>query len=541
MARLLTDVDWGGGVSVELLGVAPRGEEPRAIGHADLDSSRRRSTLILVIPPERGLVEGFSAGVVSLANYVRKRARTVDVRLLDLSWSETTAQSEIQQSLEGIEGQLFVGITTTTASYQSALRIGRIFKRAVPSCVLILGGHHASTQGQVILSAHEDVDVIVRGEGEIPLFELIAFYPELLAVPGITYRHGGTIRENAAPSPLGTDDLDALSPDFHGLRIRSAPGKIGHVTYVSARGCPLKCAFCAVANDPIRAKSVEAIVGDLRYLVGHLGFRSVAFEDNFFAHSPKRTLAVCEALERLQGERPFTWDCQTRVESMRRPELVEAMERAGCDGVYLGVEALTASQLRFLGKTTNPDGYLRVLEQDVLPRLLASRMNCYVMLQVALPGDTAETRHETMQSIERFGHLAFMAQKTITIFPHLHVVYPGTRHSFDGLKSGRFGPLGENVFERFTEWEEQQEPILKWLGHHFGHGVGGIPIGILCASALRETGEFKMDDKAIEDVRAHLVQMENIPGVAVFKYGQLLVKDDALRPDPLRVYNQDAA
>jgi anaerobic magnesium-protoporphyrin IX monomethyl ester cyclase len=517
--------------SRELLGGSVGTGASRSAPRAEVNSRQRRQTLILVIPPERGLVEGFSSGIVSLANYMRKRAPGVAVRLLDLGLSEATAVSEIERALADVEGKLFVGITTTTASYQSALRMGQLFKKAMPSCVLILGGHHASTQDRVILSSHKEVDIIVRGEGEISLFELIARYPDLSAVPGITYKRHGAIRSNDASRLLESDDLDTLSPDFQGLGIRSAPGKIGHVTYVSARGCPLKCAFCAVANDPIRAKSVNTIVDDLRYLVGELGFQSIAFEDNFFAHSPKRTLAVCQALEALQSELHFTWDCQTRLESLRHPELIGAMERAGCDGVYLGVEALTAVQLHYLRKTTHPEKYLQVLEDDVVPRLLASRINCYIMLQVALPGSTEETHREMIRFMERLGQSATALEKTITVFPHLHVLYPGTRLYGDAKEAGHFGPLGENVFEYFTKWEAEQRPILNWLGHHFGHGVGGIPIGIMCMKALRK-GKFKVDEKAIDQVNTHLFQMENILGIDVFKYGQLLVKDVALPSTP---------
>ena len=35
-----------------------------------------------------------------------------------------------------------------------------------------------------------------------------------------------------------------------------------------------------------------------------------------------------------------------------------------------------------------------------------------------------------------------------------------------------------DIFEDFTEWETAQTPILSWLGEHFTHGTGGLPVGL---------------------------------------------------------------
>lgn len=485
----------------------------------------RQDTLILVIPPERGLVEGFSSGVVALANYVRAQCVVATVRLLDLGLSEATAEQEIREVLQQSHGRIFVGVTTTTASYQSALKTVGIFKHFAPSSIIILGGHHASAQDEIILRAHPEIDIVIRGEGEVALLSLISEYPGLSNIPNITYREGSAIRRNANGRFLNGIELDALAPNFEGLGLRSAPGKIGHITYVSARGCPLRCSFCAVADEPIRAKSVKSIVADLRYLAGELGYKDIAFEDNFFAHSPRRTLTVCEGIAGLQHELGFKWDCQTRVESMHRPDVVHAMQKAGCDGVYLGVEALARDHLLYLGKTTKPESYLRVLEETVLPLLFASKIECYFLLQVGIPNESPETHSESLRVLTRVGRAARSANKRILVFPHLHVIYPGTMHHMMALRSCAFGPLGKDVFESFTKWEAQNEPVLNWMGHTFGHGIGGIPMGILDPEKLKQDGQFEVDARAVLNISTYLREMEAVPGIEVFNYGPLLVQN----------------
>ena len=320
-------------------------------------------SLVLVHPPQQWLLEGFSGGLIALANHVEAELPSIPVHLMDLGLADDReANQQIRRFLKTTSDRCFVGITCTTASYQTALGVASIFRSLQPDCVVVLGGHHATAQDRIVLDPHNHhaVDFVVRGEGEIALVELLRRYPHIETVPNLTYRRGLQIVRNDAAHLLDQDDLDRIAVSFRGWGLRSAPGKFDHTTYVSARGCPLKCAFCSVANERIRNKSVEAVIRDLRVLVGEMGYQSIAIEDNFFAHTPKRTMELCSAIEDLQQEYPFRWDCQTRVESCQRTDVMEAMERAGCEAVYLGVESFDPEHLLYLNKTRSPGSYLNV-------------------------------------------------------------------------------------------------------------------------------------------------------------------------------------
>lgn len=481
-----------------------------------------RRTLILVHPPQLGLLEGFSSGLVVLANFVSSVLPEVDVHLLDLGLvREDELESRICECIDGATGKLFVGVTTTTASYQSALRVAQAFRVLAPGSVIVMGGHHASAQDDVVLRHHSFVDFVIKGEGELALTELLRRYPVIDAVPGLSFRRGLEIERNLPAPLLEQNSLDQIGVTFRGWGLRSAPGKFDHTTYVSARGCPLKCSFCAVANERIRYKSIDAVIQDLRVLVQELGFESIAIEDNFFAHSSKRSIELCEAIAELQQDLPFRWDCQTRVESCQREDVMEAMERAGCEAVYIGVESFDPEHLLYLNKTRRPGDYLKMLRDKVVPWLLQSPIDCYINLQLGLPGEAEHHRENTLRLLSQLGQQAERHEKLITVFPQLHVVYPGTAHFHQALIEGRYGPDGESVFERFTDWEAHRQPILRWLGEHFAHGTGGIPEGILNADQLRK-GRFEECTDAILEVLNYLSAMAATPGIRVFQYGQYL-------------------
>lgn len=492
-----------------------------------MDTNTKR--LILIMPPQQGLLNGFAAGLISLANFVQARIPDLHANILDLSvHSFDSAEAEISRSLADNQGGIpFVGITTTTASYQSALEVARFVKRAAPQSVVVLGGHHASADPEVVLYNHKGtVDLIIVGEGERSLSELLRHYPNLESVPGLCYLGADNqFTRNDPPALLSQEELDSIPITYGDNGLIGTPGKFDHATYVSARGCPLGCAFCAVGNDRIRPKSIPAVVRDIELLLD-MGFYRIAIEDNFFAHSLDRTREICEALADVKRRRngAFSWDCQTRIESLARKDTIDLMAKAGCEAVYIGVESVHPEQLTYLSKTSSPSKYLATLTEDVVPALLKTDIECYLNLQFGLPGETEKHEHATYAMLESLGRLANARSKTITIFPQLHVVYPGTAHSQQGVSQRRFP---REVFEAFTKWEFSQTPVLYWLGEHFAHGTGGIPEGILKPEVLRD-GNFEdvgevVDTKAVFRISAVLRAIDRIKGIRTFNYGDYIV------------------
>jgi anaerobic magnesium-protoporphyrin IX monomethyl ester cyclase len=350
--------------------------------------------LLLIMPPQPGLLSGFANGLISLANYVAIKMPEINTNILDLSrHSYNEVRKELVGSYKDLRNmRLFVGITTSTASYQSALFVARMVRDLAPQAIIVLGGHHASSDPETILRNHSEiVDLVIIGEGERALCELARHYPSLQEVPGVAFLNEGIFKLTAPPSFLSSDELDSIPITYGDNGLIGIPGKFDHVTYVSARGCPLGCSFCAVGNDQIRTKSISAVIRDIELLLD-MGFSHIAIEDNFFAHSPVRTIEICKALAAIRHRRnsSFAWDCQTRVESLARDNTISLMAEGGCEAVYIGVESINPDQLIYLNKTQNTSNYLRLLVDKVIPGLLETNVNCFLNLQFGLPGETVK-------------------------------------------------------------------------------------------------------------------------------------------------------
>lgn len=101
------------------------------------------------------------------------------------------------------------------------------------------------------------------------------------------------------------------------------------------RGCPYTCTYCHVwFGNKLRMRPPGIVVSDIRALT-HAGIDSFFFLDYTFTFDRAWVLELCRRI--VDSEISASWLCQTRCERVDR-ELLRAMRRAGCTGVYYGVE-----------------------------------------------------------------------------------------------------------------------------------------------------------------------------------------------------------
>src|SRR5205823_1037640 len=148
------------------------------------------------------------------------------------------------------------------------LRIAAEVKRVRPKSLVVLGGPQASVVDVATMRAYPWIDLVVRGEAEQTLPDLVdalAADSSLAAIPGITFRRNGDGEIVRNPAASLVADLDALPfPAFHlfpDVRFcRHFPLELG-------RGCPFSCTFCST-NDffrrSFRLKSPAQMIADMR-------------------------------------------------------------------------------------------------------------------------------------------------------------------------------------------------------------------------------------------------------------------------------------
>jgi radical SAM superfamily enzyme YgiQ (UPF0313 family) len=233
------------------------------------------------------------------------------------------------------------GLSSICSSYPLSLRVAAEIKRLNPTAKIILGGPQASVVDVATLRAFPCIDVIVRGEADDTFPSLLRLWEhadDWEKLPGITFRrHGEIIRNPNAPV---VEDLDQLPlPAFDlDLRLRNRGG----VHLEIGRGCPFACTFCST-NDffrrNFRLKSPATMIRDIAYLKDEYGINYFSLVHDMYTIDRKKVMAFCEAI--LESGVKFTWGCSARTDCID-DDLLERMARAGCTGIFFGIE--TGSQ-----------------------------------------------------------------------------------------------------------------------------------------------------------------------------------------------------
>ena len=160
-------------------------------------------------PPFIPLGLGYLGAVCEKAGY--------DVNVIDCQ-AEFLEFSEFEDMLKKKSVDV-IGVTSTTLTYNSALRIARIAKKVIPNCTIVLGGCHVTFWDENALEECSSLDVIVRGEGEETFLELVQKLEKkgsLKTIKGITFRdsEGKKVRNEDRPF---IDNLDELPFPSHYL------------------------------------------------------------------------------------------------------------------------------------------------------------------------------------------------------------------------------------------------------------------------------------------------------------------------------------
>jgi radical SAM superfamily enzyme YgiQ (UPF0313 family) len=229
-----------------------------------------------------------------------------------------------------------VGLTALGCNFIAVLKIARRLKQRRPETLILLGGPHPTVLESAIMKQFSDFDVLVRGEAEetiVPLLDALDSGRELSAIPGISYRDGSRVCRSTVDA--GVMDVNQLSmAAFHFYPIQEL--KMRSMRVEAGRGCPFHCTFCSTATffgRKYRVKSAEKLVSELKSLNNSYNITEFELQHDLFTVNRRKVLEFCEEVRACS----FSWTCSARVDCVDS-ELLREMARAGCRGIYFGVE-----------------------------------------------------------------------------------------------------------------------------------------------------------------------------------------------------------
>ena len=272
-------------------------------------------------------------------------------------WEPETLASFTEDSAD------VLGFSAMSYALPLIISTARLIKQRHPDKRIVLGGIGPSGAGEQLLEYCPEIDVIVLGEGERTVVDLLAAMRrgnDIGSVSGIIYRQGEKVRRTA-PRPR-IPSLTELAPPAYG---RVDFSKYRLVDSQFGRGCPFPCAFCDIAPywDRFNTKRpIEHYVAELETLVKSHGARDVFIVDDTFVLSRPTILQFCDEIRRRNIE--FSWGCYARVDLMDEA-LMERMAAAGCQKIFYGLESGADHVLEEIDKNITSDLIIERVRQSL--------------------------------------------------------------------------------------------------------------------------------------------------------------------------------
>jgi anaerobic magnesium-protoporphyrin IX monomethyl ester cyclase len=279
-------------------------------------------------------------GLLYLSAFLK--ARGIAVEVFDTTFAR---RSELDERLSATPGGI-LGIYSNLMTRSSVLEIIRAAKTT--GWRVILGGPESANYVSEYLSA--GADVIVIGEGELALTELVAMLRHgglsgLSAVQGIAFcdARGHIVRTPERPK---IKDLDSLPfPDREAidhekyLDVWKTHHGASSINLITARGCPYRCNWCshAVYGYTHRRRSPENVADELQSIVERYDPDQVWYADDVFTISHHWLERYVSELARRGLHKPF--ETITRADRLQTRESVEMLKKLGCYRIWIGSES----------------------------------------------------------------------------------------------------------------------------------------------------------------------------------------------------------
>jgi anaerobic magnesium-protoporphyrin IX monomethyl ester cyclase len=405
---------------------------------------------------------GYLAGALLAAGYE-------DVTLFDAEVEDEMLASHLSR-----ERYEVVGVSSPTPLIYEAWESAELAK--AQGAITILGGPHLTLMPDESMH-HDEVDLVVRGEAEETMVEIIEALEETGlrgsgpsklclpdepwgTIPGLSYRNlAGKVVHN--PDRALRKDIEGIPwPAYHLFKIERytnlqplTDGLDPHArayTLVTSRGCPYQCIYCSkpITGNTWRARSPEDVVAEWRHLVHDMGATEIGITDDVWNLKLERAKEICRLLI-AEGLNHVPW---VTVHGMRADhtdaELFQLMKEAGCKRAGFGVESGNQAVLDSIKKRQSLDDVRRAFKQAKAAGL--QTMGFFIF---GLPADTEASMDDTIRfALELDPDLAnFM----------IAAPYPGTELWEIARRDGRLFSMDWHDYAIHDEKARYELPTLS--------------------------------------------------------------------------------
>jgi len=349
-----------------------------------------------------------------------------DAEIIDCSHYDSGYEEVVNKFKEGRKP--IIGITTYTRERFHAYDLIRKIRLEIPDSCIVVGGRHFSCLAEETLENLPEVDIVVRGEGEITFKEIcdsVYNNKRLKDIKGISFREEDRVIHNPErPLERNLDVFRSFDrnhlPDLgkqplttkQFTRVGKVEGKSKKVevfTIMASRGCPNSCVFCSLTSEKVRFRSIDNVLDEIEWKIEVTGMRYVSFIDSSLTIAKNYVRELCEKI--IKRNMNIQWKCYSRVDIDL--ELLKLMKTAGLVGIEIALESGSPRVLKSIKKRINVDLFERVCKEAY-----KQGIKVWVFCLISLPDEKIEDVDMTLSLIKRMSRYIYLAgMQSVRILP----------------------------------------------------------------------------------------------------------------------------
>jgi len=295
-----------------------------------------------------------------------------------------------------------IGFTVHFSSSWVSLELAKRIKERDKSRIIVFGGPDCSRQIRGDYYIQQDcVDIVVSGEGEKPLFEIIEIIEsarEIAEIKGaLVLKNGSIVDGGYLP---GVADLDSLPiPDYSdfkddiNLRLYREPHRLD---IFDSRSCPTRCHFCSEWQfwGKFRSKSGKRIYEEIQqYMQDFPQVNYFYFIGSLVNGDIKALEDFCDLV--IKNKLKIQWAAQAVIRAEMSKGLLKKLKASGCFWLGYGIESGSQRVLEKMNKNFSLEVASRVL-RDTKEAGISTQAN----FMFGLPTETLDDFQGTLKFLQ---------------------------------------------------------------------------------------------------------------------------------------------
>lgn len=360
----------------------------------------------------------YPIGLLYIASAVKKTFSEIEVKIFH-TIVEINPLEKLKKLIEDFKPDL-IGMRSLSICQDSYNKIAVLLREWVPNIPILGGGPYPSVSYELLLKKNL-ADIVVIGEGEITMTEIVKWYKENNILPldidGTVVLEGNTVKRNKPRETIS--DLDSITfPDYsdfsfskyHNISDHSCQNMSETALICSSRGCPYQCFYChQLFGKNIRRRSAENVVAEMKEHYDKRGLRNFVFVDDLFNVPPRKAKELLRLMIKELPGIQINFPNGLRADQLDE-EIIDLLAEAGTVHMALAIETASPRLQKVVGKLLN------IEKAKINIQAASKRFIVRTFFMIGFPTETWEEAMETVALAKELDSISDPMLNIVRIF-----------------------------------------------------------------------------------------------------------------------------